>query len=32
MRTLYITLLIILLMAFIIPLHASLAVSPKDFQ
>ena len=30
MRTLYITLLIILLMAFIIPLHASLAVSPSS--
>lgn len=29
MRTLYITLLIILLMAFIIPLHANLAVSPS---
>ena len=30
MRTLYITLLIILLMAFIIPLHTSLAVSPSS--
>lgn len=29
MRTLYITLLIILLMAFIIPLHANMAVSPS---
>ena len=29
MRTLYITLLIILLMAFIIPLHADMAVSPS---
>lgn len=30
MRTLYITLLIILLMAFIIPLHANMAVSPSS--